>query len=490
MKTCQANYQYNNCVYFQGFFKKREISQNNKGKVREENNNFSLNADDMILSYKLADVLHRLDNKSLIVIGNVNSLFFKNFVKRELVNENSFINTPKDIKEVYVLQKETSDPIIIAKDYDNKFKLYGLANNLNKPKKNSSLDYSYKNTAEYGDTIESCNKFRFKLIKSNKEANSILYDAKYPVESFLTEDNFLSNGLVRSQPSPQVTPHITSQMSPIKSKYGHQFPPRTFSDIAGMDKTIKKVKREILFPLLHPEAFEQSLNKGSIFYGPPGTGKTLLALALAGEFKKRSNKDVHLVYIKSKDLDRSKFGETEALWRSVFEECKSNQPAILFIDEIDSIVETRQEGSNYIPNNSVVSQFLTAIDDLEKNDSQVYIIGTTNRPDRIDPAIKRKGRLGNLVEISLPDEKGCLEILNLYLKNKNVSKDFNREDFASKLYNDKFSGADIATLVNEARDKMYERCGIYTKMENGTYTSNILKDLQYSADDFENALKT
>ena len=266
-------------------------------------------------------------------------------------------------------------------------------------------------------------------------------------------------------------------------------PERTFDDIAGMDDTIELVKKKILFPLLYPDAFPKSSNKGTIFFGEPGTGKTLLALAIIGEAKKRRNQDIHFVKIDSQEFERSSFGETEKLWRYTFKELVDKQPAILFIDELDAIVPQRREGSNYVGKNGVVAQLLTLIDGLEKQNERVTIIATTNRPDMIDRAIKRSGRLGNLIEIKKPDEKGCLDILNHYLKDKNVNENFNREEFAEKLYKLSCTGADINAIVDNARDKMYEAYGIYEKMDNGTFEKSDLADLEYSTEDFELTLE-
>ncbi len=240
---------------------------------------------------------------------------------------------------------------------------------------------------------------------------------------------------------------------------------------------------------MYPEAFPKPANKGAIFFGEPGTGKTLLALAIIGEAKKRKNQDIHFVKIDSQEFERSSFGETERLWRNSFKELVDKQPAILFIDELDAIAPQRREGSNYVGKNGVVAQLLTLIDGLEKQNARVVIIATTNRPDMIDNAIKRSGRLGNLVEIKKPDEKGCLDILNHYLKDKNVDEDFNREEFARNLYNLSCTGADINAVVDAARDKMYEAYGIYEKMENGTFEKSDLNGLDYTAEDFKLALE-
>ena len=451
-----------------------------------------LNAHELILSCKLADVLHRIDKNTIIVIGDPESLFFKNFVKRALTDEDSDIDNPKDIKDVYILKENMINPLIISKDYDkkNSFKLYGLARNLADSKKDFT---TYLNTAVYDNLIETESKVKIKFIKTGKESNNIFYDAKVPVQDFFTDGDYLKAEPVKS--SSKLSSNDSEFVCKLKekvnseSKKSSNIPQRTFDDIAGMDDTVKLVKKKILFPLLYPDAFPQSANKGTIFWGEPGTGKTLLALAIIGEAKKRQNKDIYFVKIDSQEFERSSFGESEKLWRNTFKELVDNQPSILFIDELDTIVPQRREGSNYVGKNGVTAQLLTLIDNLEKQHARVAIIATTNRPDMIDKAIKRNGRLGNLIEIKKPDEKGCLDILNYYLKNKNVSGDFDREVFAKKLYELSCTGADINAIADDARDKMYERYGIYEKMDNGTYKESDLDNLQYENEDFEKSLE-
>lgn len=466
------------------FIKEDKAPENDSVSENIETKELSkLNAHDVMLSLKLADVLHRLNSNSAIVIGNPESLFFKNFVKRSLTEESSNIDNPKNIKDVYILKEDMTDPLIITKDSckKNSFKLHGLARNL----ADSQKDYTtYENTAVYDDFIETNNKVKIKFIKTGKESNNIFYDAKIPVDNFYTDSPELKFDYVsKARPCANIcTPKVNKQNK-------LDIPERTFDDIAGMDDTIELVKKKILFPLLYPEAFPKSSNKGTIFFGEPGTGKTLLALAIIGEAKKRRNQDIHFVKIDSQEFERSSFGETEKLWRYTFKELVDKQPAILFIDELDAIVPQRREGSNYVGKNGVVAQLLTLIDGLEKQNERVTIIATTNRPDMIDRAIKRSGRLGNLIEIKKPDEKGCLDILNHYLKDKNVNENFNREEFAEKLYKLSCTGADINAIVDNARDKMYEAYGIYEKMDNGTFEKSDLADLEYSTEDFELTLE-
>lgn len=469
-------------VNFTGLFGKK----NNSLEVESSKTSKpQLNANDMILSFKVADILHRLDDENILAIGQ--GVFLKATVQAQLTKENSFIPSPKSVKNVFVINSsnDSANPIVIARKNKDEFLIYGPAKNFSDPPKYT--DYQIHNIAKYDDIIETDNKTKIKFIKSEKESNQHLYDAKYPVESFLTSGQSLDDGFVINEP--QDIDNSENITKTTKSKYSKPIPNRTFKDVAGLDDTVKKVKRQIMFPILHPEAFPDIKNRGAIFYGEPGTGKTLVALGLVGEIKQRQNKNIHLINIDGKSLSRSEFGKTEGLWRNVFTEAKQNQPSVIFIDEIDSILEKRQDGSNFVPNNSVVSQFLTLIDDIEKNKLKIWIIGATNRPDRIDDAIIRSGRIGNLIEFKKPNVDGCEDILNHYLKDKNVSEDFDRKAFANKLYQNSFSGADISAIVYSAREHMYEQEGIYDKMDNGTYHKKDLQGLKYQTKHFNAALE-
>ena len=464
-----------------------------------------LNANGILLSLKIGDTLHRLDDESLIAIGDMDGAFFKYNVQHALTKENNFLPNPKNIKYVYVIHEENAtNTFLIARMDKNNFYTYGQSRNLSNNERKDSYCWSTHNIpAKYNDLIETADKNRFRLLKTDKETNLIYYDAKFPVESFFTDGFKLENGFIIRKPSEKTEQlsgtNVNNQGSVLidalknKSKLDTKsinIPYRTFDDIAGMDDTIELVKKKVLFPLLYPEAFPGLMNRGTILYGAPGTGKTLLALAVIGEAKKRKGEDIHFIKIDSKELERSHFGEAEALWRKVFKELEDNQPSLLFIDEIDALLAVRREGNNNVPNNNVVSQFLTLIDRLEKNNARVAIIGTTNRPDMIDSAIKRSGRLGNLIEVKKPDEKACLDILNFYLKNKKVSDDIDRAELAKKIHELSYTGADIANLAAEATENMYERCGIYKKMDQGTYSPNDLSGLELINEDFEKSLNS
>ena len=432
---------------------------------------------DEMISYKLANTLHKLDEKSLIVIGNPQSEYMKTIVETQLNRDDSFLTSPKTIENVYVIDDRNPEPLIIAKGENEQFLIFGRSENLSKKKDYRIYPYSHA-PVNLGEVIEKENGVRIRFEKTPDVKEADFFDEKFQTEPAIGQKHHIDGELHLKSQKPL---EETSQKLDNKNK----IPFRTFDDIAGMDKTIEKVKRKVLYPILYPEAFENSKNIGTILTGPPGTGKTLLALAIIGEAKKRRDKNVFCIQVDGSELARSHVGETEKKWRKVFDELRNNQPALLFVDEIDSVLGKRESGENFVHNNGVVSQFLTLTENLEKNNDKVWIIGATNRPENIDRAIKRNGRFGTLIEVLPPDEKGCFDILNLYLKDQKVSKNFDRKDFAAKLHKRGATGADIAAMVAEARENLYERCGIFKKMEDGTFENADLEGLEYTEEDFK-----
>lgn len=460
-----------------------------KRKAPVENDEYGMNANDLMISLKVSDVLHQLDDESILVIGS--GEWLKNIVASQLTKEKPDIKNTKKIKDIYVVNSDT-EPIIVQRTDKNKFHIYGKVANLTNPnsmsrgeKSGSFFFYNYNNDAEYGDVIETEDRLKLKFMNI-KESNKRMYDAKYPAESFLTKGS-LNGGVVINKPnetSPSEKIEIESE-----SPYGQKIPYRTFDDIAGMDEDVEFMKQNILYPIMYPEAFKDDITHGFVLCGEPGVGKTLLALATIGEVKKRQNKDVHFIKINSRDLERKYVGESEELWREVFDELESKQPSVLFIDEIDALMIDRDNVNDSSHNSmtSIASQLLVLFDHLEKTNAQVWVIGSTNRPNAMDAAFLRSGRL-TARNVKKPDEEGCKQILDLYLKDKNISEDFDRDDFAKKCYESDFTGADINDVVNKSRNKMYKRCGIYEKMEKGTYSPSDLEDLEYTQEDFDSAL--
>ncbi|ASJ09654.1 AAA family ATPase [Thermococcus siculi] len=195
----------------------------------------------------------------------------------------------------------------------------------------------------------------------------------------------------------------------------------TYEDIGGLKDVIQKVREMIELPLKHPEIFEKlgiEPPKGVLLYGPPGTGKTLLAKAVANEA------NAHFIAINGPEIMSKYYGESEERLREVFKEAEENAPSIIFIDEIDAIAPKREETHGEVEKR-VVSQLLTLMDGL-KSRGKVIVIGATNRPDAIDPALRRPGRFDRELEVGVPDKQGRKEILQIHTRGMPIEPEFRK----------------------------------------------------------------
>jgi len=216
-----------------------------------------------------------------------------------------------------------------------------------------------------------------------------------------------------------------------------------YEDIGGLGRELQLVREMIELPLRHPEIFERlgiQPPKGVLLYGPPGTGKTLIAKAVANEV------DAHFSTISGPEIVSGTYGESEKKLREIFEEAQANAPAIIFIDEVDSIAPKREDTKGELERR-VVAQLLALMDGL-KGRGQVIVIAATNLPDSIDPALRRGGRFDREIEVGIPDKKGRLEIFQVHTRGVPLADDVKIEEFANSTHG--FVGADIALLVKEA----------------------------------------
>ncbi|KAK2196148.1 bifunctional P-loop containing nucleoside triphosphate hydrolase/AAA ATPase [Babesia duncani] len=227
-----------------------------------------------------------------------------------------------------------------------------------------------------------------------------------------------------------------------------QVPETTWDDVGGLEDVKRELIETVQYPVEHPEKyrkFGQQCSNGVLFYGPPGCGKTLLAKAIAHECK------ANFISIKGPELLTMWFGESEANVRELFDKAKAAAPCILFFDEIDSIAKTRGSGGASSGGSEaadrVINQILTEIDGVNVK-KPIFIIAATNRPDILDPAITRPGRLDQLIYISLPDLKSRESIFRAALKNSPLAPDVNIRKMAEQL--EGFSGADIAEICHRA----------------------------------------
>ncbi len=217
----------------------------------------------------------------------------------------------------------------------------------------------------------------------------------------------------------------------------------TYDDIGGMRDAIRKVREMIELPMKHPELFQRlgiEPPKGVLLYGPPGTGKTLLARAVANET------DANFYTISGPEIMSKFYGESESNLRRIFYEAQKNAPSIIFIDEIDSIAPKRDEVTGEVERR-VVAQLLSLMDGLESR-GEVIVIGATNRPNALDPALRRPGRFDREIEIGIPNQEERLEILQIHTRGMSLADDVNLEEIATKTHG--FVGADLAALCKEA----------------------------------------
>jgi transitional endoplasmic reticulum ATPase len=255
-----------------------------------------------------------------------------------------------------------------------------------------------------------------------------------------------------------------------------------YEDIGGLKEEIQKVREMIELPLRHPEIFEKlgiEAPKGVLLYGPPGTGKTLLAKAVANET------NAHFISISGPEIMSKFYGESEARLREIFKEAKEKAPSIIFIDEIDSIAPKREEVTGEVERR-VVSQLLSIMDGLEAR-GKVIVIAATNRPNAIDPALRRPGRFDREIEIKVPDKRGRLEILQIHTRNMPLDTDVDQDRVAAVTHG--FVGADLEYLCKEAAMKCLRRLLPELNLEDEKLAPEVLNKLIVTMSDFENAVK-
>lgn len=256
----------------------------------------------------------------------------------------------------------------------------------------------------------------------------------------------------------------------------------TYDDVGGIGAAIEQVREMIELPLKHPELFQRlgiDPPKGVLLQGPPGTGKTLLARAVANE------SDASFFVINGPEIMGKHYGESEERLRTVFQEAQSNAPAIVFVDEIDSIAPKREETTGEVERR-VVAQLLTLMDGLEPRQN-VVVIGATNRVDALDEALRRPGRFDREIVIGVPDLRGRKEIFQIHTRGMPIAGDVDADDISRRTHG--YVGADIGALTREAAIEALRRILPEINLDEEEIPGEILDKLTVTQSDFTNAFR-
>lgn len=279
-----------------------------------------------------------------------------------------------------------------------------------------------------------------------------------------------------------VSPKTVFKLGSMTKAVDNSIPRITYDELGGLKKEVQKIREMVELPMRHPELFEKlgiEAPKGVLLYGPPGTGKTLLAKAVAGETNS------HFTAISGPEIIGKYYGESEERLREIFKQAEENTPSIIFIDEIDSIAPKRDEVTGEVEKR-IVSQLLTLMDGM-KSRGKVVVIAATNRPDSIDPALRRPGRFDREIEIGIPDDEGRLEILQIHTRGMPVDEKVDLKQFARITHG--FVGADLESLSKEAAMKSLRRILPDIDLQQEKISGEILQKIKISEDDFREALK-
>ncbi len=256
----------------------------------------------------------------------------------------------------------------------------------------------------------------------------------------------------------------------------------SYEDIGGIGEQLQKVREMIELPLKHPILFRRlgiDPPRGVLLHGPPGTGKTLIAKAVASET------NAHFTSINGPEIISKYYGESEKQLREIFDEAAANTPAIIFIDELDSIAPKREDVTGEVERR-VVAQLLTLLDGMQGRDN-VVVIGATNRRDAIDPALRRPGRFDRELEIGVPDKNGRKEIIDIHTRGMPISDDFDIDWLLDNSYG--FVGADISALVRESAMKALRRYLPEIDLDEEQIPPEVLEKMEVKMSDFRQAIK-
>jgi transitional endoplasmic reticulum ATPase len=256
----------------------------------------------------------------------------------------------------------------------------------------------------------------------------------------------------------------------------------TYEDVGGLDREIQRVREMVELPLRHPSLFKRlgiDPPKGVLLRGPPGCGKTLLAKAVANE------SEAHFISINGPEVMSKFYGESEKKLRKLFIEAEEKSPSIIFIDEIDAIAPKRETVTGEVERR-VVAQLLALMDGLHGR-GKVIVIGATNRPNSLDPALRRPGRFDREIEIKVPNEKGRLEVFQIHTRNMPLDKKISLKEFSQITHG--YVGADISAVSREAAMAALRRYLPKIDLESEFIDPELLEQIEVTKDDFDSALK-
>ena len=279
-----------------------------------------------------------------------------------------------------------------------------------------------------------------------------------------------------------VTENTIFKLGSLTKAIDSSVPRITYDELGGLKNEVQKIREMVELPMRHPEIFDKigvEAPKGVLLYGPPGTGKTLLAKAVAGET------NAHFISLSGPEIMGKHYGESEERIREIFTQAEENSPSIIFIDEIDSIAPKRDEVSGELEKR-IVSQLLTLMDGM-KSRGKVVVIAATNRPDSIDPALRRPGRFDREVEIGIPDDEGRFDILSIHTRGMPIDKKVNLKQISKTTHG--FVGADLEVLSKEAAMRSLRRILPEIDLDEDKISSEILQKIEITSDDFREALK-
>jgi len=276
------------------------------------------------------------------------------------------------------------------------------------------------------------------------------------------------------------TAHVQVLSEPTPEKKG--IPIVTYEDIGGLHEEIQRIREMVELPLRHPELFQRlgiEPPRGVFLYGPPGCGKTLLAKAVANE------SDANFYVISGPEIMSKFYGESEARLREIFQKAQETSPSIIFIDEMDAIAPKREEVTGEVERR-VVAQLLSLMDGMGSR-GNIIVIGATNRPNAIDPALRRPGRFDREIEIGVPDKAGRNEVLQIHTRNMPLSEDTDLKRLSDVTHG--YTGADMASLCREAAMKALRRYIPEFNLEEERIPPEVLEKMVVQMDDFLSAYR-